>query len=190
MLDEPALIARTHGESDCIISRDRAREAGHSAAWPVRPAPVQDASADRFGTPYAGPDRGLARHSRSTVSGSRWRHAPARALLQPYSIRSAISGSLPAARRAGSQHAMAATQARTTITVAYETASSGETSNSSDAIARVASMAPATPMTMPAAVSVIPCRMIIRRMAAGDAPSAVRTPISRMRSATLAETTP
>ena len=48
----------------------------------------------------------------------------------------------------------------------------------------------ATPMATPARTTLVPAETTCRRTTAGVAPSAMRTPISRVRAATTYESTP
>ena len=69
----------------------------------------------------------------------------------------------------------------------YVPASSGVTPNNSVTSARLVMLAPASPIAIPSPVSVIPWRSTSARISKRDAPSAARTPISRVRSVTLPE---
>src|SRR6185436_3119255 len=99
-----------------------------------------------------------------------------------YSERSVTAGSTRDARQAGSQLATAAAVINSTTTPTYDTGSSGDTPNSSVARPRLTIAAAARPITTPAIDSDTPCFRIIARIFDREAPSAVRTPISRMRS--------
>src|SRR5688572_22232307 len=73
-----------------------------------------------------------------------------------YSYRSACTGSMRSARRAGSQLARSAVPSSTATTVANVAGSVAFTSYSTDAITRVSASAPATPATTPTTASAIP----------------------------------
>ena len=66
-----------------------------------------------------------------------------------YSARKVVAGSIRAARQAGTAHARMATVSINTTTTAYVTGSRRETPNRSDTRARLAGIAPISPMTMP-----------------------------------------
>src|SRR5262249_26719917 len=101
-----------------------------------------------------------------------------------YSYLSATSGSTLAARRAGRYDASIATAAKATATVVNVAGSSGCKPNRSDSRYRVSPAAPAIPIAMPARVSTRLLPRTSRMTSRLAAPSATRTPISRVRWAT------
>ena len=100
------------------------------------------------------------------------------------SPRRTVAGSTPAARRAGMAQATSATTARVSVPRTKVAGSVGWTPNSSVRRNRVTTSAPARPMTPPISASRIPCRTISPNTLPRWAPSASRTPISRVRRAT------
>lgn len=128
-------------------------------------------------------DDGLGpRHSATSWNSAR--------LAGGYSDLKVIDGSTRAARHAGIQHAIPDTPSSSATTPRYVIGSSRDTPNSSVTRARLATTAPASPRTAPNAVMVIPWRTTSAWMSPRDAPSADLTPISRIRSVTLPESTP
>src|SRR5690349_18836715 len=101
-----------------------------------------------------------------------------------------MDGSIRDARRAGAQLATTATPPSNSATPTYVSGSTRETPNNSDSSNRLAATAPAMPTVTPATTSSIPRPTTCRTMLADVAPSAVRMPISRTRSATPPEMTP
>src|SRR5690242_9974516 len=101
-----------------------------------------------------------------------------------------MDGSIRDARRAGAQLATTATPPSNSATPTYVSGSTRETPNNSDSSNRLAATAPAMPIVTPATTSSIPRPTTCRTMLADVAPSAVRMPISRTRSATPPEMTP
>src|ERR1700682_109218 len=107
-----------------------------------------------------------------------------------YSALNVIAGSTRAARHAGTQHAMTDTPISSAIIPRYVVGSRGDTLNSKVMRARLAATAPLSPIRTPRPVSVIAWRNIRARILPRVAPSADRTPISRIRSVTLPDRTP
>src|SRR6185503_4777875 len=107
-----------------------------------------------------------------------------------YSERSATSGSTWEALRAGKKQANTAMTANTIGTITKIARSRVPTPKRRLLTARVSAYAPATPNTIPIAVSIIPFEMISLRISVFDAPSAMRIPISRVRCVTLYDSTP
>src|SRR5262245_15997333 len=101
-----------------------------------------------------------------------------------YSPRITVSGSTDDARRAGTYAAAALAASTTTDAVAMVLASNGRTSKSKLESSRLVTSDRPMPMTTPAAVRVLARATTIARMPRPVAPSAMRTPISRDRSAT------
>src|SRR6185369_10105238 len=102
-----------------------------------------------------------------------------------YSYRSATSGSTFVARSAGTRHAMKATANNNTATTPNVIGSLAVTWNRNAAITRVNAYAPSSPKTTPPNASNIPCRSTIFSTSNRRAPSAMRTPISCVRCATV-----
>ncbi len=98
-------------------------------------------------------------------------------------------GSMPAARRAGTQQARSATATSRQETLTNVSGSVGLTSKTR-AITRVRASAATTPMPTPASASRIPCRSTSRSTCCFGAPKATRIPSSFVRLATDSETTP
>ena len=107
-----------------------------------------------------------------------------------YCFRSAATGLTRVARRAGHSVAWSPTTISTAATAANDSGSHGETFQISSRIARAASAEPASPMTMPAAMSFAPPASTIETMRSVVAPSAIRTPISCVRRLTACAMTP
>ncbi len=98
-------------------------------------------------------------------------------------------GLTAAARRAGTNEATSATPKRSAVIVTKVHASSGSVSYRIWSRNRVSAIAPPTPTASPTAVTAAPCATTDRITRAGGAPSASRTPISRVRSVTAYEST-
>src|SRR5262245_5979944 len=107
-----------------------------------------------------------------------------------HSRRSATIGSTFAARRAGIQHASIATKVSSGGITINVIGSVALTPYSSPPIRRVTAKAAASPAATPTSVRIIPCFSAIRSTSPGRAPSAMRTPISRVRWLTECEITP
>src|SRR5262245_4771658 len=119
-----------------------------------------------------------------------WFHIWSGLTLPDHSHRRAIIGSTFAARCAGIQQASSATAISSSGTAMNVTGSVALTPKSSDFINRVSAKEAANPIAMPASVSFIPCPVTILSTAPALAPSAIRTPISRVRCATEYAITP
>src|SRR5262245_18951998 len=111
-----------------------------------------------------------------------------RKLLQ--SQRRATSGSTFVARRAGIQHASNATTISDNAITMNVSGSVALTPYSKLFIKRVAPYAASKPTTTPASASRSPCAMTSRSTSRASAPSAMRMPISRLRSPTANASTP
>ena len=104
--------------------------------------------------------------------------------------RSAVTGLTLIARRAGTSVAAIATSASTPPTSTNVSGSVGATLNSIDAMNRVSATAAARPIALANSVSSSPCRSTMRIRSPGVAPSAARTPSSRVRLVTAKAITP
>src|SRR5499426_1331161 len=98
-----------------------------------------------------------------------------------HSRRSATIGSTFAARRAGIQQASIATKVSSGGITTNVIGSVALTPYSRPPIRRVTAKAAANPAATPTSVRIIPCFSAIRSTSTGRAPSAMRTPISRVR---------
>src|SRR5690606_31209266 len=107
-----------------------------------------------------------------------------------HSERMRVAGAIRRARRAGSQHAASATLASSVAVSPNVTGSVVPTSNRKLASARAAMSPPTAPATIPAATGSIPWRTTRPSTDPGLAPSAMRMPISRVRSAVVTAITP
>lgn len=107
-----------------------------------------------------------------------------------YSFRKARIGSTEAAARAGNHDAAIDTIARTATDSEKMSGLIALTSNSRAPINRAQASVPASPKRMPISVSRALMPIIIRRTSPRRAPSAMRTPISRVRCATAYAITP
>src|SRR3954470_24828136 len=128
-------------------------------------------------------------HSRRSALRAVWHLAPFGS-SRPYSVLSASIGSTRVALRAGRYDAARAMKASNTAVPMYTTGSSALTPNINDANKRVESAATIAPATRPATTSRAPCHSTRRITSSLCAPSAMRTPNSRVRCATTNETTP
>ena len=106
-----------------------------------------------------------------------------------YALSTAL-GSSRDARQAGSTQATAATRIIVAATPATVGTSVGRTPNNSAAISRFRAKAPASPRTTPIPARTSPSFITPASTLDRSAPSAMRIPISRRRSATMEETTP
>src|SRR6185437_8766156 len=107
-----------------------------------------------------------------------------------HSARSAMMGSIRVARRAGMYAASNATTNRSAVTAAYVAGSLVLTPNTIDRIKRVSAYAATPPTMTPTAAVTTACRKTDPRTFDGLAPSAMRTPSSRVRRATEYASTP
>ena len=107
-----------------------------------------------------------------------------------YSSRSACTGFTDAARRAGKKLAIKDAAASTSATQASVAGSQARTPNSRLRISIEVPMEASTPKTTPAPANHAACPITILVTADLWAPSAMRTPISRLRWATECDTTP
>lgn len=107
-----------------------------------------------------------------------------------YSARRALTGSMRSARRAGIQAAARAVTARTSAAAAKIGGFTACVSNNTPAIARAATTAPHAPIAIPTATGHADARMTSPTTCQCLAPSAMRTPISRVRWTTEYATTP
>ncbi len=111
--------------------------------------------------------------------------------IASYSQRSAVSGSIRVARRAGNQQAAKPTDKTTAATVQIATGSCGATPKSwFEIMLPINQRAGPAPAINPSRTGVIPCRRIIPVTCGACAPSAIRIPISEVRRATVNEITP
>jgi hypothetical protein len=94
---------------------------------------------------------------------------------RPQSARNPASGSIDAARRAGSAHAASAVIAASITAAAKAAASPDETPYRRLDSVRPSAKAPATPAIDPAIVSHSPCYTTSHNTSRGRAPSAMRT---------------
>src|SRR5678815_2606644 len=102
-----------------------------------------------------------------------------------HSYLSATSGSTFVARSAGTKHAIKATANNNPATTANVIGSLALTWNSNVDITFVSMNAPINPTTTPTTASIIPCRTTSFSTSCRRAPSAMRTPISWVRCATV-----
>src|SRR5512140_1630505 len=134
-----------------------------------------------------------ARNRRSTSSGDTYAATMYETSSPPtrcYSARIASAGSTFAARSAGTEDASIATAASTRVTSTYVIGSVDFVLNSSARMSCVSAIAPTTPIPRPTATMVTPSLTTIRITRDGDAPSAIRMPISRDRCPTRYAITP
>src|SRR3954468_3322644 len=153
-------------------------------AGPLPETPVARRSLDRA------TDR-----ARQTAVGSLMARRLAAAVLVAataanHSARSACAGSMRSARRTGSQCAARATAVRTAAAPANVTGSTGLTPKIRLPRKRVAISAATTPAPTPVATRTRPLESARRSTSARCAPTAIRTPTSRVRWATPYDTTP
>src|SRR5438067_7009727 len=111
-------------------------------------------------------------------------------LASVYSALNASAGSTRDARRAGIQLANIAIATSNSDAPASVTGSLGATPYRNDRRKRATTVKSNRPTPIPAAVSTIPCFVIIAATALGCAPSAMRTPSSFVRSVTTYAITP
>jgi len=128
------------------------------------------------------PQSRRARRSRRQLDGRQNKNT--------YSSRKAIVGSRLAARRAGSQHAIAEIRKKTTATVVKVTRSVAFTPTSIVVMPRVRANAATMPAATPIAVRRSPCPTIRLKIWPGPAPRVMRTPISAVRCRTTVARTP
>src|SRR5205823_523612 len=107
-----------------------------------------------------------------------------------YSVRNATTASMRVVDWAGTRLASAATPTRSPVTTVSVARSVGVTSYRSVTRSRFASRAPHTPSTDPTPAIVRPRLMTIPRRAPAVAPSAIRTPSSRVRWRTMVAIAP
>src|SRR5437016_13046162 len=107
-----------------------------------------------------------------------------------YSVRSAAVGSTCMAWRAGTEQATSPTASSNAATVVRVAGSVGVTSYSMAARRRFASTAPTSPRTDPRPAIRKPRRITMRRTSRAVAPSAIRTPSSRVRWRTMVAMAP
>src|SRR5215468_9931998 len=113
-------------------------------------------------------------------------HEPVRNLKSAvYSHLNATIGSTFAARRAGIQQATSATTVSKSAITTNVSGSVALTPNSKPDIRRVSATAAAEPIVTPIKARLIPCLMTSLSTLPARAPSAIRTPISRVRSETV-----
>src|SRR5262249_42248274 len=111
--------------------------------------------------------------------------AYARGTVTDYSHRRAIIGSTFAARRAGIQQATSATESNSAPIKANVSGALALTPKSSVVIRRVKPKAATSPAPTPLSASLIPCPTTSLNTSPICAPSAIRTPISCVRCATV-----
>ena len=95
-----------------------------------------------------------------------------------------MTGSTATARRVGMKHATSATSASTNETMMYVAGSVAVTPTNADLITRVSANEAASQTVNPAATIASAYRAMSANTAPAAAPSAMRMPISRVRSAT------
>lgn len=106
-----------------------------------------------------------------------------------YWYRSTVAGSTRVARMAGMHAATMATRARTAIPTNNVAGSLGDTLNKTAESARPAPRAASSPTAIPVVTVTITARKTIQTTPAPPAPSAIRIPISFVRSPTANATT-
>ena len=98
-----------------------------------------------------------------------------------YSNRSASSGSVLDARKAGRYEATSATAVSKAATAPNVTGSVASTPKRNDDMRRVSPTAATSPTTTPIPARIMPCRRTIQLTSRRSAPRAIHTPISRVR---------